>query len=109
MDKIKIMFIENFDKIYRFPLHTPYWAYTITKDEMKVQHNYYAIRLTPTVLNNKSKHFSVLIGKFEDHIKCGIYSDSHLHALEVFELSRYDLKSIDTFKDCLAAKIQNYE
>jgi hypothetical protein len=109
MDKIKIMFIENFEKVYKFPLHTTYWAYTITKDEMKVTHNHYAIRLIPTVLNNKSKYFSVLIGKSNKRILCGIYSDSHLHALEVFELSRYDLKSIDTFKDCLAAKIQNYE
>lgn len=103
------MFIENFEKIYKFPLHTPYWAYTITKDEMKVTHNHYAIRLIPTVLNNKSQHFSVLIGKFEDCIKCGIYKDREMRALEVFELSKLDLKSIDTFKKLLAAKIQNYE
>ncbi len=103
------MFIENFEKIYTFPLHTPYWAYTITKDEMKVTHNHYAIRLTPTVLNNKSKHFSVLIGKSEKRIICGIYSDKHIHALEVFELSKLDLKTIDTFKKLLSAKIQNYE
>ena len=103
------MFIENFDKIYTFPLHTTYWAYTITKDEMKVGYNQYAIRLTPTVLNNNSKHFSVLIGKFEDHIKCGIYKDRELHALEVFELSRLDLKTIDTFRKLLSQKIQNHE
>ena len=103
------MFIENFEKIYKFPLHTSYWAYTIIKDEMKVNYNQYAIRLIPTVLNNNSKHFSIFIGKFEDRIKCGIYKDREMHALEVFELSRCDLKSIDTFKDCLAAKIQNYE
>ena len=106
---MKIMFIENFDKIYKFPLHTPYWAYNITKDEMKVQHNYYAIRLTPTVINTKAQHFSILLGKFEDHIKCGIYKDREIQALEVFEMSRLDLKSIDTFKKLLSAKIQNYE
>ena len=103
------MFIENFDKIYKFPLNTSMWAYTITKDEMKVQHDYYAIRLTPTVINDRSKHFSILIGKFENHIKCGIYKDREVHALEVFEMSRLDLKSIDTFKKLLSAKIQNYE
>ncbi len=103
------MFIENFDKIYKFPLVTPYWSYNITKDEMKVTHNYYAIRLTPTVINASSQQFSVLIGKFENYIKCAIYKDREVHALEVFELSRMDLKSIDTFKKLLSAKIQNYE
>ena len=103
------MFIENFDKIYKFPLHTPYWAYNITKDEMKVHHDHYAIRLTPTVINDKATHFSVLIGKFENLIKCGIYRDREVKALEVFEMSRLDLNSIDTFKKLLAAKIQNYE
>lgn len=102
------MFIENFDKIYTFPLHTPYWAYTITKDEMKVGYNQYAIRLTPTVLNNQSKYFSVLITKSETNMKCGIYGDS-VQPLEVFELSRLDLKTIGTFKKLLSAKIQNYE
>ena len=103
------MFIENFDKIYKFPLHTPYWAYTLTKDEMKVGYNQYAIRLTPTVLNNQSKYFSVLITKSETNIKCGIYGDRSVHPLEIFELSKLDLKSIDTFKDLLGEKIQKYE
>ena len=103
------MFIENFEKIYKFPLHTPYWAYSITKDEMKVTHKHYAIRLTPTVINNRSKHFSVIIGKFDTYIKCAIYEDRHWQPLEVFELSRLDLKSIDTFKKLLSQKIQNYE
>ena len=103
------MFIENFDKIYKFPLNTSMWAYNITKDEMKVHHDHYAIRLTPTVINGRSKQFSVLIGKFENRIKCGIYKDREVQALEVFEMSRLDLKSIDTFKKLLSAKIQNYE
>lgn len=102
------MFIENFDKIYKFPLHTPYWAYTITKDEMKVGYNQYAIRLTPTVLNRQSKYFSVLITKSETNMKCGIYGDS-VRPLEIFELSKLDLKSIDTFGKLLSQKIQNYE
>lgn len=103
------MFIENFEKIYNFVLHTPYWAYTITKDEMKVYHDNYAIRLTPTVINDRSKQFSVLIGKFENRIKCGIYKDREVQALEVFEISKMDLKSIDSFKKLLSLKIQNYE
>ena len=103
------MFIQNFEKIYQFPLHTPYWAYTITKDEMKVTHNHYAIRLTPTVINDKSKQFSILIGKFENEIKCGIYRDRDFQALEVFELSRMDLKTIDRFERLLSQKIQTHE
>lgn len=103
------MFIENFDKLYKFPLLTSMWAYNITKDEMKVQHQHHAIRLTPTVINDKAHHFSILIGKFENCIKCGIYKDREIQALEVFELSRLDLKNIDTFKKLLSAKIQNYE
>ena len=103
------MFIQNFEKIYNFPLSTVYWSYIITKDEMKLTHNYHAIRLTPTVINDKSKHFTVLIGKFDDSIKCGIYNDKDIHALEVFEISKMDLKNINTFKKLLSQKIQYYE
>ena len=103
------MFIENFDKIYKFPLVTPYWSYMISKDDMKITHNHHAIRLTPTVFNDKARCFSVLIGKYPDHIKCAIYNDRDWQPLEVFEMSRLDLKSIFTFKKLLSAKIQNYE
>jgi hypothetical protein len=42
-------------------------------------------------------------------IACGIYVDTKWDAIEVFDVSKLDLKRMDTFKKLLSAKIQNHE
>jgi len=45
----------------------------------------------------------------ENRIKCGIYVDGQWNALEIFDMSRMDLKTMETFKRLIAQKIQNHE
>lgn len=101
------MFIENFDKIYGTGLYTPRRFYNIAKDDMVVAPYHHVLRVVP--IAGVGNCFTVVLAVIDDAIKCGIYIDNTLNPIEVFELSKLDLKRIDTFKNLLSAKIQNHE
>ena len=103
------MYIENFDKIYGQVLYTSDTMFEFTKDSMTVApHSSYTLRLKP--ISGKTKiDFTLVITVLENRIKCGIYVDAQWNAIEIFDMSRMDLKSIDTFKKLIAQKIQNHE
>lgn len=103
------MLIENFDKIYGQVIYTSDTMFECCKDTMMVAlYNSYTLRLKP--ISGKTKHdFTLVITVLENRIKCGIYIDGQWNALEIFDMSRMDLKSIDTFKKLMAQKIQNHE
>lgn len=103
------MHIENFNKIYGQVIYTNDTMYDIVKDTMTVApYNSYTLRLNP--MSGKTKNgFTLVITIYENRIRCGIYVDNQWNAIEIFDLSKLDLKSIDTFKKLLSAKIQNYE
>jgi hypothetical protein len=103
------MYIENFDKIYGQVLYTSDTMFEFTKDSMIVApHSSYTLRLKP--VSGTTKHdFTLVITVLENRIKCGIYIDGKWEALEIFDMSRMDLKTIETFKRLVAQKIQNHE
>ncbi len=102
------MYIENFNKIYGTNLHTMNTMYDIGPDSMTIAPTAYVMRLTPKVgVSNTS--FTVVITLLENRFKCGIYIDGKWNPLEIFDLSRMDLKSIDIFKKLLSQKINNHE
>ena len=102
------MFIENFNKIYGTNLHTMGTMYDIGKDSMTIAPNAYTMRITPKVgVCNKS--FTVVITKVETSIRCGIYVDREWNPIEIFDMSRMDLRSMDLFKKLLSQKINNHE
>lgn len=102
------MYIENFDKIYGQNLYTSNTMYEVQTDTMKVATNAYTMRLVPTIGTN-NKPFTVIITKIKNSIQCGIYVDNHWDALEIFDMSKLDLKTMDTFKKMLSYKIGNHE
>ena len=104
------MYIENWDKIYGRVLYTLKTKYEITKDDMKVAYNAYTIRLRPIMygtLNPKS--FTIIVTILDNSIRCGIYLDGEWQPVEIFDMSRMDLKTIDRFERLLSQKIQNHE
>lgn len=102
------MFIENFDKIYGINLHTMDTMYEIGPDTMTIAPSAYTMRLTPKV-GRGDKSFTLVVTKLENSIKCGIYVDRQWNPIEIFDISRMDLRSIDIFKKLLSQKIQNHE
>ena len=102
------MYIENFKKIYGTNLHTMSTIYEIGPDSMTIAQNAYVMRLTPKVgVGNTS--FTVIITILDNRIVSGIYVDGQWNPREIFDISRMDLKSIDTFKKLLSQKINNHE
>ncbi len=102
------MYIENFTKIYGQVIYTSDTMFECTKDNMIIAPNAYTLRLKP--ISGTTKHdFTLVITVLENRIKCGIYVDAQWNAIEIFDMSRMDLKSIDTFKKLIAQKIQNHE
>lgn len=102
------MYIENFKKIYGTNLHTMSTIYEIGPDNMINVQNAYVMRLTPKVgVGNKA--FSIVITILDNRIVSGIYVDGQWNPIEMFDISRMDLKSIDTFKKLLSQKINNHE
>lgn len=104
------MYIENWDKIYGRVLYTLKTKYEITKDDMKVAYNAYTIRLRPIMYGTAyPTSFTIVVTVLDNSIRCGIYVDNKWEALEIFDMSRLDLKTIDTFEKILSQKIQNHE
>ena len=104
------MHIENFDKIYGRVLYTHKTKYEIVKDDMKVAYHAYAIRLKPILYGTSyPQSFTIIVTILDNSIRCGIYVDSKWEALEIFDMSRLDLKTIDTFEKLLSEKIKNYD
>ena len=104
------MHIENFDKIYGRVLYTLKTKYEITNDDMKVAYNGYTMRLKPIMYGTAyPKSFTIVVTILDNSIRCGIYIDNKWEALEIFDMSRMDLKTIDTFEKLLSQKIQNHE
>ena len=103
------MLIENFDKIYGQVIYTSDTMFEVVKDSMIVSpHNSYTFRLKP--ISGKTKiDFTLVITVLENRIKCGIYVDGQWNAIEIFDMSKMDLKTIETFKRLVAQKIQNHE
>ena len=103
------MYIENFTKIYGQVVYTSDTMFECTNDCMIVSpHSSYSLRLKP--ISGKTKiDFTLVITLLENRIKCGIYVDGQWNAIEIFDMSRMDLKSMDTFKKLIAQKIQNHE
>lgn len=102
------MLVENWDKIYGINFYTNNTMYQIQKDTMTVAPNAHTLRLIP-VSGSGSLAFTIVITKMENRIKCGIYVDRHWNPIEISDISRLDLKTIDTFKKFLSYKIQNHE
>ena len=104
------MLIENFHRIYGEILYTSDVLYEIRKDSMVGTAYSHTLRLMPTSpINQNTKAFTIVITMLDSRIACGIYVDTKWDAIEVFDVSKLDLKSIDTFKKLLSHKIQNYE
>lgn len=102
------MYIENFKKIYGTTLHTMSTSYEIGPDSMTIAPTAYVMRLTPKVgVCNTS--FTVVITILENSFKCGVYVDGKWSPIEIFDISRMDLKKMDTFKKLLSYKIANHE
>ena len=102
------MFIENFSKIYGTNLHTMSTIYEIGPDSMTIAPTAYVMRLTPKIgVGNTS--FTVVITILENRIACGIYVDKQWTPIEIFDLSRMDLRTMDLFKKLLSQKINNHE
>jgi len=102
------MLVENFDKIYGQNLYTSNTMYEFQKDLMTIASLAHTMRLVPTIGTNK-KPFTIIITKIKNSMQCGIYTDNHWDALEIFDVSRMDLKTMETFKKLLSCKISNHE
>jgi len=103
------MLVENWNKIYGINFYTNNTMYEIHKDSMTIATNAHTLRLIP-VSGSGSHAFTIVITKVENSIiKCGIYVDTKWNPIEIFEMSRLDLKTIDAFKKLLSYKIQNHE
>lgn len=103
------MYIENFNKIYGQVIYTSDTIFEFVKDKMldNVDETY-TVRLNP--LSGTTKHgFTLVITQLKNLIKCGIYIDGNFNALEIFDINRKNLKSIDEFKRLIAEKIQEHE
>ena len=82
--------------------------FEFAKDTMTIAPNAYTLRLIPKV--GKTKHsFTIVITVLEKRLACGIYVDNQWSPLEIFDMSRMDLKTMDTFKKLLSYKISNHE
>ena len=104
------MLIENFHKIYGEILCTSDVLYDVRKDSMVGASYSHTLRLIPTSpINQNTKAFTIVITMLDTRIACGIYVDTKWDAIEVFDVSKLDLRSIDTFKKLLSHKIQNHE
>ena len=104
------MLIENFDRIYGEIIYTTNTAYEVCKDSILRSSYSHTIRLNPIKGGNQdTKAFTIVISMLDVRIACGIYIDTKWDAIEVFDLSKLDLKRMDTFKKLLSAKIQNHE
>ena len=101
------MIVENWNKIYGELLGTTKTVYEIGEDTMTVAPHAHVLRLTP--VKDSRTPFTVIIAQLENKIKCGIYTDSSSFPVEIFDVSKLDLKSIDTFKHLLSYKIDNHE
>ena len=102
------MYIENFKKIYSTNLHTMSTVYEIGPDNMAIAPNAYVMRLTPKIgVSNKS--FTIVITILDNRIVSGIYVDGQWNPIEIFDMSRMDLRSMDLFKKLLSQKINNHE
>lgn len=101
------MLVENWHKIYGKLLGTTKNVYEIGEDSMTIAPNAHTLRLNP--VKSGSTTFTVVVTKMEGHIKCGIYWDRQWQPIEIFEISRMDLKRIDWFIEKIAYKIGNHE
>lgn len=104
----KTMLVENWDKIYGENLFTSDTMYGFYKDMMTIAPDAHAVRIVP-MSGKCNTPFTIVITKAENIIKCGIYVDRQWTPLEIFEMSKLDLKTIATFKKLLSYKIQNHE
>ena len=102
------MYIQNFNKIYGRILYTRDSTYEITKDTMVVAHNAYTMRLKP-IRGKNTQPFTIVITILDSSIRCGIYLDGEWQPIEIFDMSRMDLKTIDRFEILLSQKIQKHE
>jgi hypothetical protein len=103
------MLVENWDKIYGINFYTNNTMYEVRKDSMAIAPNAHTLKLIP-VSGSGSLAFTIVVTKMQHGvIKCGIYVDSNWNPLEIFEMNRLNLKSIDAFKSLLSAKIPNHE
>ncbi len=104
------MLIENWNKIYGELIYTNTVVYEVCKDTMTVAPQSHTLRLRPIKGGNQdTKSFTIVITMLDKRIACGIYIDKQWNPIEIFDMSKLDLKRIDTFKKLLSAKIQNYE
>jgi hypothetical protein len=104
------MLIENWNKIYGEHLYTNNVMYEVCKDTMTVAPQSHTLRLNPVSGGNQdNKAFTIVITMLDKRIACGVYVDNQWNPIEIFDMSKLDLKRIDTFKKLLSAKIQNYE
>lgn len=102
------MLVENWDKIYGNVLYTSDTMYDLCEDSMVIAPTAHTLRLKP--INGKgTQYFSIVVTKIENRMVCGIYIDRDFRPTEVFEISKMDLKTIDTFKKLLSYKIANHE
>ena len=102
------MLVENWNKIYGNVLYTPDTMYEFVKDTMTIATESHVVRINP--ISGKGKEpFTIVVTKAEGRIKCGIYLDKHWNPIEIFEMSRMDLKTMDTLKKLLSYKIANHE
>jgi hypothetical protein len=77
---------------------------------MTVAPQSHTLRLNPVSGGNQdNKAFTIVITMLDKRIACGVYIDNQWNPIEIFDMSKLDLKRIDTFKKLLSAKIQNYE
>lgn len=102
------MLVENWNKIYGSVLYTIDTMYDMCEDSMVITPTAHTLRLKP-ISGKGTQYFSIVVTEIENRIVCGIYVDRDFRPTEVFELSRLDLKSVDTFRKLLSAKIQNHE
>ena len=102
------MLVQNWNKIYGQNLYTNNTMYLFGEDGMTIAPESHVVRLTP-VSGSGSTAFTVVITKMENRLKCGIYVDRQWNPIEIFDMSRLDLKTIDTFKKLLSYKIQTHE
>jgi hypothetical protein len=102
------MLVENWDKLFGENLFTSDTMYSFDKDTMTVAPLAHVARITP-MSGKGNTAFTIVITKIENSIRCGIYVDRVWNPIEIFDMSRMDLKSMDTFKKLLSYKIANHE
>ncbi len=102
------MLVENWDKLYGENLFTPDTIYGFDKDTMTIAPYAQVVRIAP-MSGKGNTPFTIVVTKAQNRIKCGIYIDRQWNPIEIFEMSKLDLKTIDTFKKLLSYKIANHE